>query len=225
MDVEVKVLIADRYWAKIKDRIPGDVDDKKREVWFFETPELSLKQQDVVLRARVNRKKNTAESTAKWRRWVSPFVPVRSAWEQLPGFKAEIDASLTEGVPAWSVTENDLDENLFRAVVAKEKPVREFFNKHQQLLVESAWPSLPWDSLRAWGPIASVKWELPNGIAIERWTIGEESAIEVSKRGQYQDVVLGELREWLSADGIEADALEGGKTAWALTILVRAEPK
>ncbi len=54
MDVEVKVLISDEHWAKIKERIPMNVDDKKREVWFFETPELSLKQQEVVLRARVN---------------------------------------------------------------------------------------------------------------------------------------------------------------------------
>jgi len=68
MDVEVKVLISDEHWAKIKEHIPVNVDDKKREVWFFETPELSLKQQEVVLRARVNRKKKTAESTAKWRR-------------------------------------------------------------------------------------------------------------------------------------------------------------
>jgi hypothetical protein len=124
-------------------------------------------------------------------------------------------------VPAWSVTEEDLEENLFRAVVAKEKRALEFFNKHQQLLVESAWPLLRWDELRARGPIASVKWEVPEGVAIERWTVGEESVIEVSKRGQHQDVVLGEIREWLSADGIEAEELEGGKTAWALARLVR----
>jgi len=224
MDVEVKVLISDEHWTKVKERIPVNVDDKKREVWFLETPELSLKQHEVVLRARVNRKKK-AESTAKWRRWVSPFVPVRDAWTQLPGFKAEMDASLTDGVSAWSVTEEDLDENLFRAVVAEERRTLELFNKHQRLLVESAWPLLPWDKLRAWGPIASVKWEVQKGVAIERWTVGEESVIEVSKRGQYQDVVLGEIREWLSADGIEAEALEGGKTAWALTYLVRSAPK
>ena len=40
----------------------------------------------------------------------------------------------------------------------------------------------------------------------------------------YQHVVLGEIREWLSADGIEAEALEGGKTAWALACLIRSAP-
>lgn len=224
MDVEVKVLISDEHWAQLKERIPVNVDDKNREVWFFETPKLSLKQQEVVLRARVNPKKKKAESTAKWRRWVSPFISVRDAWEQLPGFKAEIDASLTDGVPAWSVTEEDLEENLFGAVVAEEKQVLEFFNKHQRLLVESAWPLLPWDKLRAWGPIASVKWEIHEGVAIERWTVGEESIIEVSKRGQYQDVVLEEIREWLNEGSVEAEALEGGKTAWALARLVNSSP-
>ena len=37
MDVKVKVLISDEHWAKIKERIPVNVDDKKREVWFFES--------------------------------------------------------------------------------------------------------------------------------------------------------------------------------------------
>jgi hypothetical protein len=221
MDAEVKVLVSDKHWSKIKDRIPDDADDKKREVWFFETRELSLKQQEIVLRARVNLKKKKVDATAKWRRWVSPFIPVRDAWEQLAGFKAEIDASLTEGVPAWSVTKDGLEEDHFRAVVSKQRPVREFFNEHQRLLVEFAWPLLPWDKLLAWGPIESVKWELQKGIAIERWTVGGKSAIEVSKRGQHQDVVLGEIREWLRADGVAAETLEGGKTAWALANLVR----
>lgn len=221
MEIEVKVLICDRHWGTVRKRIPTCVGDKKREVWFFETSDLSLKQQEVVLRVRVSLKKKTAESTAKLRRWVSPFVSVREAWEQLPGFKAEIDASLTDGVPAWSVTENEVDEALFRAVLAKEKKAQEFFNKQQRLLVESAWPLLPWDRLRAWGPITSAKWDLPKSVAIERWTVGNESLIEVSKRGQYQDVVLEEIREWLSADAIESEALEGGKTAWALARLTR----
>jgi hypothetical protein len=221
MDVEVKVLISGDHWTKVKKVIPIDVDDKKREIWFFDTPVLSLRQQEVVLRARVIRKKKLADSTAKWRRWASPFVSVRNAWEELPGFKAEIDASLTEGVPAWSITEKNLEEKLFRAVAAEEKRVREFFNKHQRLLVESAWPLLPWDKLSAWGPIASVKWNAAEGVAIERWTVGDESVVEVSKRGQYHEVVLGEIREWLSAEGIEGEALEGGKTAWALACLLQ----
>jgi len=222
MEVEVKVLISDNHWTRIKERMPEDVDEKKRDVWFFDTSDLSLINREIVLRARVNRKRNKTESTAKWRRWVSPFAPVRDAWEQLPGFKAEIDASLSEGVPAWSVTDKDLEENLFRAVVEGELRVQKLFNKQQQLLVQSAWPLLPWDELIAWGPIESVKWEVRKGVTIERWTVGEESVVEISKRGQFQDLALGEIREWLSVDGIEAEALEGGKTAWALA---RLEPK
>ena len=221
MEVEVKVLISDTHWTRIKERIPEDVDEKRRDVWFFDTSDLSLKNREIVLRARVNRRRDKAESTAKWRRWVSPFDPVRDAWEQLPGFKAEIDASLSEGVPAWSITDKDLEENLFRAVVEKELRVQKLFNMQQQLLVQSAWPLLPWDELIPLGPIGSVKWEVQKGVTIERWTVSGKSVIEVSKRGQIQDLVLGEIREWLSEDSIEAEALEGGKTAWALA---RLEP-
>ena len=221
MDVEVKVLVAGEHWAKIKSRIPADVDEKKREVWFFETSDLALKQHEVVLRVRVNRKKGMADATAKQRRWVSPFVSVREAWEQLPGFKSEIDASLTEGVPAWSITAEDLEEDSFRAATENEEGPREFFTKPQRLLVESAWPLMPWDKLKARGPIASVQWKLADGFAIERWTVGEESVVELSKRGTSQDAALDEIRRLLSADGLEAQSLEGGKTAWALTRLVR----
>ncbi len=222
MDVEVKVLIAAEHWPKMRSRIPAEVDEKNREVWFFETSDLALKRHDVVLRVRVNRKKGTADATVKQRRWVSPFVSVREAWEQLPGFKAEIDASLTEGVPAWSITAEDLEEDSFRAAAANERGPREFFTKHQRLLVESAWPLLPWNTLEARGPIASVQWKLADGFTIEQWTVGEESVVELSRRGPSQDAALDEIRRLLSAEGLEAQSLEGGKTAWALTRLVRS---
>jgi hypothetical protein len=122
-------------------------------------------------------------------------------------------------VPAWSITEGELDEELFRDVVSKEKQAIKFFNKHQRLLVESAWPQLPWDELHVRGPIESVKWELPGEIAMERWTIAAESVIELSQRGSNHEAVLTALRQWLRVDGIEAEALEGGKTAWALAHL------
>ncbi len=221
MDVEMKLLISAEYSAKIAKGIPEGVDDKKREVWFFETPHLTLKRQEVILRTRVNRKKKKVDSTAKWRRWVSPFATVRDAWQRLPGFKAEMDASLTESVPAWSVTQEEIEEDLFRSVADEKTRVSELFNKHQRQLVESGWPLLPWNEVKVWGPIESVQWKLPENITIERWTVGADSIIEISKRGEHQEVILGEIRDWLRRYEINGKALEGGKTAWALTRLIK----
>lgn len=224
MDVEVKVLLAKEHWGKVKKRIPKDLDETKREIWFFETADLALKQQEIVLRARVHPKKETVESTTKWRRWVSPFVTVLRAWEPLPGFKAEVDASLTEGVPAWSMTAKDGQLDFFQAVTRGKKPVQALFNDYQRLLVESAWPQIPWKDLKPWGPIASLKWDLPKDLTIERWSIGDESIIEISKRGPNQIAALEEVRHWLSKADLELAALDGGKTAWALAQLIRPTP-
>lgn len=220
MDCEVKVLVGDEHWDQVKTRIPDGIDDKKREVWFFDTPDLVLKQHEVVLRARLNRKKKTAESTVKWRRWVSPYVPVLDAWNGIEGFKAEVDATLSEGVPAWSITREDLDEDTFEAARTSTEKLLEFFRDEQLLLVRSAWPQIPWKKVTAYGPIASVKWAITDSVAIERWTIQGESIIEVSKRGEDQAEALQEILDWLRTAGVEGAALPGGKTAWALERLV-----
>ena len=102
-----------------------------------------LKQHEVVLRARVYLKKKEAESTAKWRRWVSPYVPVLDAWTRLDGFKAEVDPTLTESVPAWSITRDGLDELMFETTLTSSKKLLEFFGDEQQLLVRVALPNVP----------------------------------------------------------------------------------
>ena len=54
-----------------------------------------------------------------------------------------------------------------------------------------------------------------------RWTVGEETVIELSQRGRHYDEVLNDLRTWLTASNITAEPLAGGKTAWALARLVQ----
>ena len=220
MDCEMKVLVGGEHWDKVKKQIPEEIDGKKRDVWFFETPDLLLKQHEVVLRARFSMKKKEAESTAKWRRWVSPFVPVLDSWDKLDGFKAEVDATLTESVPAWSITRDGLDQRVFEAAQTSSKNLLEFFGDEQQLLVRGAWPKVPWETIRAYGPFDSVKWAITDSVSIERWTIKEESIVEVSKRGEDQSNALKEIRSWLQGAGVAGEEISGGKTAWALRLLV-----
>ena len=216
MAVEVKVLVSDDGWGALQPHIPADAEGKKRSLWFFDTPEQALHGQELVLRLRLNAKKTKAESTAKWRRWVSPYAPVRAAWSEVPGFKAEIDATLTERAPAWSVTEEDLDIDAVTEAIGGEGPVKALFGEHQQRLVEAALPLLPWKALEAWGPIEAVKWALPNDIALERWTVEGDSVIELSCRGEAEQPLLDRILGLLRACELDGASLPGGKTAWAL---------
>ena len=71
MDSEVKVLVPGDCWDQLRQLIPSSEDDKKREIWFFEAVvngTAILKQRELILRARINRKKGKTDTTAKLRR-------------------------------------------------------------------------------------------------------------------------------------------------------------
>jgi hypothetical protein len=225
MDSEMKILVGGEHWDQVQKQIPAGLDDKKRDVWFFETPDLLLKKHEVVLRARINQKKKEAESTAKWRKWVSPYIPVRAAWERLQGFKAEVDATLTESVPAWSITRDGFDQSAFEAAQSSTRELLEFFGDEQQLLVRGALPTVPWEEIRAYGPLTSRKWEIADSVSIERWTFNEQSIVEISKRSEDESDALKQIRSWLKAAEVGGGELSGGKTAWALEVLVTQDSK
>ncbi|MFN7899107.1 MAG: hypothetical protein ACK5N0_05480, partial [Synechococcaceae cyanobacterium] len=97
---------------------------------------------------------------------------------------------------------------------------------HQRLLLEQAWPQLPWEQLKPLGPIASVKWDAQHEMTIEQWTIHQQTLFEVSKRGDATEVeaIAAEIRQHLQALGIQSSGNKEGKTAWALRQLLRSSP-
>ncbi|MFN7901013.1 MAG: hypothetical protein ACK5N0_15400, partial [Synechococcaceae cyanobacterium] len=165
MDSEVKVLVPGDCWDQLRQLIPSDEDDKKREIWFFEAVVSGtavvngtaiLKQRELILRARINRNKRKADTTAKLRRWVPMDDTILQAWAALDGFKSEFDAGgdpiedqasdpKAMGVPAWSLTieANHSDELMHLSAGAS--CVDKLFDQHQRLLLEQAWPQLPWE--------------------------------------------------------------------------------
>ena len=236
MGVEVKVLVPGSNWDQLRQLIAAVDDHKKREIWFFEIVvggTTLLKQRELILRARVNRKKDKAETTAKLRRFVPTYPSILEAWEQLDGFKSEIDAggessaaapAEDPGVPAWSLTV-DANECADLYQLGEHDPaVDAIFDHHQRLLLESTWPQLPWKQLKPLGPIESVKWDGQHDLSIEKWSIGQETLFEVSKRDDRRDAetLAAEIRQHLQAVGIQSSGNVEGKTAWALKRLVQA---
>jgi hypothetical protein len=92
------------------------------------------------------------------------------------------------------------------------------------VLLQSAWPQLPWKELKPLGPIESVKWDGQHDLNIEKWSIGEETLFEVSMRGDTLDEpsLAAEIRRHLQAVGIQSSGNVEGKTAWALKRLVQS---
>lgn len=225
MEFEVKLLIDDQHWETISSLIQPDAKETKREIWFFETPDKNLKQHEVLLRVRVNRKKDEAETTAKWRKFVSPYPEVLEEWQKIKDFKAEIDATgkgdQTQQVPAWSITRKGMKESTFDIVKNDPRKIDRLFNEYQMLLVCSAWPGLPADRLQCFGPVDSIRFNLDNGLFIERWSIGNSSVIEISHRGEDCHSALERIEAWLAAADIPGEGLPGGKTAWALDRLIK----
>ena len=220
---EVKLLIDNAHWKQIEAIITRSVEEKKREVWFFETPDLMLKNHELVLRVRISRKKSEVESTSKLRKWVSPYPEVLKEWNSVKGFKAEIDATDEDSVPAWSVTRGKIKLSVFEDARRDPLQTAKLFNSNQLLLVRSAWPDLPIKSLQCLGPIESSRWMLENEISIERWSVKNDHVIEISKRGADVKTGLNEIRKLLKQSGIESEPLPGGKTAWALDRLGQSQ--
>ena len=91
--------------------------------------------------------------------------------------------------------------------------------------MRGALPHVPWEGIRAYRPLTSPKWETEDSFSIERWTFSDESVIEISKRGEDQSHALNEIRSWLQAAEIRGVELSGGKTSWALGVLVSQDSK
>ncbi len=228
MDVEVKALLSDKVWPTVAASLPPEKKAKVREVWFFDTDTLRLRDHGVILRARVN-KKGEVETTTKWRGLPLAALEPTETWARAQdldqtSFKAELDVSMhgggVEQVPAFSLTVEEVDPDRLRAAL-EDHHVRKLFDKAQEHLAERPFPTLPWDELRAFGPIVAQKWEIAADLNLERWEVAGEGVIEVSKKGEDANRLIAEIQTWLHTIGVEDSMLGGGKTAWALGRLVR----
>jgi hypothetical protein len=85
--------------------------------------------------------------------------------------------------------------------------------------------AVPWQEMQAFGPIAGETWKDEElDVTIERWTIGDEQLIEVSRRSRAPSTtMLCALRELLVSWGVDGAGGAGGKTRWALDRVV--DPK
>lgn len=193
----------------------------ERQVWFYDTPELALFGDGVILRGRSKRKADD-DSTVKLRPMTAKDVD--SAWLDLDGFKCEEDRSVAKSVWSCSLTVVQ-DEGELEAVAAGDRLLEKVFSSEQEELLALYAPE-PVDlgQLLPLGPVAAQVWKVVpktfgRSLTMELWTLSEsEQLLEVSMRAapSVADQRLGELVSYLSSRGFDTSTQQETKTKAAL---------
>jgi hypothetical protein len=197
------------------------LDAQIRQVYFFDTPDLTLYKNGLVVRARRVQRKGD-DSVVKLR----PVVP-----EELPAelrdsknFGVEVDA-----MPGGFVCSGSMKRSLGSAdvkdAVRGEKPIRKLFSKEQRSLYEAHAPDgLGVDDLSILGPIfvLKLKWA-PEGydrkLVAELWLYPDNSMIlELSTKCAPSEAfqVAAETRAFLTQRGVDLAGEQETKTKKAL---------
>jgi hypothetical protein len=219
--VELKLTVpnADRRAAKTLGVDP--LEAQVRQVYFFDTPDLTLNHHGLVVRAR--RVQNKEHDTVVKLR---PVVPSELASElrNSPNFGVEVDA-----MPGGYVCSGSMKRTLGTADVweflGKKKPLRKLFSKEQRALYEAHAPEgLTIDDLSVLGPIFVLKLKfLPTGftrkIVAELWLYPDNTMlIELSTKCAPSETftVAAEARAYLSQAGVDLGGEQETKTKKAL---------
>jgi hypothetical protein len=203
------------------------LDAQIRQVYFFDTSDLTLNREGVVVRARRVQGK-AGDAIVKLR----PVVP-----DELPGnlrgadgFNVELDA-----MPGHYVCSGRLKERVtnraVREVALGDRPLRELLSKQQrQLVALNAPDDVDIDRLAVLGPILVLKLKFgPEGfkrrLVVELWMYPDSSRVlELSTKCKPDEAFLAaaEARAFLSERGVDLGGDQQAKTIKALEFFARA---
>jgi hypothetical protein len=203
------------------------LDAQIRQVYFFDTPDLALNKNGLVLRARRVQRKGD-DSVVKLR----PVVPAELPGDlrASPTFGIEVDA-LPGGFVCSGTLKRALGTKDVRQAVLGERPVRKLFSKEQRALyAEHAPEGVAIDDLSILGPVFVLKLRFsPAGYArklvAELWLYPDNSMIlELSTKCLPSEAfqVAAETRAFLGEHGIDLSGEQETKTKKALEYFAAA---
>jgi hypothetical protein len=197
------------------------LDAQIRQVVFFDTPDLTLNQHGVVVRARRVQGQGD-DSVIKLRPVVPSELP--AGLRKSPGFGVEVDA-----MPGGFVCSGSLKAELGRSdvkeVLRGQRPVRKLFTKEQRaFFAEHAPAGADLDGLAVLGPIFVLKLKFtPTGygrrLVAELWLYPDGSRIlELSTKCAPADAfqVAAETKAFLAEHGVNLAGEQQTKTRTAL---------
>ena len=220
--VELKLTVPDPAHASAVQAIGLDpLDAQIRQVFFFDTPDLTLNQHGVVPRARRIQQKNS-DSVIKLR----PVVPNELPKEirKSPAFGVEVDA-MPGGFVCSGSMKATLGTTEVRDVAHGKGRISSLFTKEQRAFYKQQAPSgLELDDLSILGPIFVLKVKFavpgyPRRMVTEMWLYPDGSRIlELSTKCAPSEAfqAAAETRAMLAQHGISLDGAQETKTRKAL---------
>ena len=221
--VELKLSVDDsERWSAVTALDMDPLDAQMRQVYFFDTPDLTLDHHGVVVRARRVQGRGD-DSVIK----VRPVVPseVDAKLRSSPDFVVEVDA-MPGGFVCSGSYKGALDRPGVTRVAAGDRPIRKLFSKQQRrFFADHAPEGLALDDLAVLGPITVMKIKCrPEGfdrrLVAELWVYPDGSRIlELSTRCATSEplTVAAEAKEFLSGKGIDVAGEQHTKTRMAMT--------
>jgi hypothetical protein len=220
VELKLTVPMADRSRAATALGV-DPLDAQIRQVYFFDTPDLALDRQGVVVRARRVQRKGD-DSVVKLRPIVLAELPPEV--RESASFGIEVDAMPGGHVCSGSM-KHTLKAPAVREAVTGAKPLRKLFSKEQRALFSASAPEgLVLDDLSILGPIFVLKLRFsPEGydrkLVAELWLYPDNSMLlELSTKCAPGEAfqVAAETKAFLIESGIDVGGDQETKTRKAL---------
>jgi hypothetical protein len=230
--VELKLTVPELHQRSAVTALGMDpLEAQIRQVFFFDTPELTLNANGVVVRARRIQGKG-GDSVVKLR----PVVPTELPEDlrRSAGFRVEVDV-LPGGFVCSGTLKGSIGPADVLSAVAGERPVRKLFSKEQREFYAAHAPEgLRLNDLKVLGPIFVLKLAfspsaLNRRLVAEMWLYPDGSRVlELSTRCAPGEAfqVAAETRSFLTSCDVDLSGDQDTKTNKALRYFARAlQPK
>jgi hypothetical protein len=220
--VELKLTIPESDQRSAVQALEMDpLEGELRQVYFFDTPDLSLFGQGMVVRARRVQKKGD-DSVVKLR----PVVPneLPAALRKSPNLVVEVDA-MPGGFVCSASLKCALEKTPVRETASGKRALRKLFSKEQRAFFSANTPeALELDELAVLGPINVLKLKFsPKGydrrLVAELWLYPDNTRIlELSTKCKPGEAfqVAAEVRSFLTGHGVSLTGEQQTKTRTAL---------
>jgi len=197
----------------------------RREIYFFDTPELSLNKAGLVLRARAV-EDDDHDSVVK----IRPVDPdkVDEKWRDEDGFKIEADAVGDKVIKSASFKDKQ-KKNAIEKVAKGEDPISELFSKKQKAFLAEFYDGpVGLDDLTVLGPVKALRADVERAgmayeLTAEYWTLPDDShLLEVSIKCPPDEAVVARqvFEAFLGGHGLDPNGAQATKTGLALNGLV-----
>jgi len=223
--VEIKITVASKDEQRAYEALEiGRRDAARREIYFFDTPELSLNKAGVVLRARAI-EDSDHDSVVK----IRPVDPdkVDAKWQEVDGFKLEADAVGDKVVISASLKHKKKKKAIAKVEEGKQDISNLFSREQKAFLAEFYDGPLDLDDLTKLGPVETLRadFERPGmayELTAEYWTLPDDShLLELSVKCPPEEAVVAKevFRAFLAGHGLDPNGAQATKTNLALKSL------